>query len=199
MEIKKQELKPVRPDTQPLLTYEQLNVITTFQRLWILIAVWTRAYFQSSFYNLPDSKEISKKLNSLPMDFYSIFASYYGTDPSKRFVNLLTIFLTCCMGVLEGMMKRDQEMTDMSTRQWYQCTDNIAEFLSGINVYWDGNQWRNLLVQYMKTKIDDVIAMMNGEYALQIELYKNMEDLSFIMGSYMARGILAMSQYQYRK
>jgi hypothetical protein len=198
MEIKKQELKPVRPDPQPLLTYEQVNIITSFERLWAQIAVWTRAFFLSSLYNLPDQQEVAKRLYSLPMDFSSIMSSYYGTDSSKKFVNLLTVFLTCCVGLVEGMKKKDQELVDMSTVQWYQCADNIAKFLSSINVYWDENQWRNLLNQYMKMKIDEIVATMNGEYARQIELYQSMEDITFIIGSYMARGILAMSQYQYR-
>lgn len=199
MEIKMKELKPARPDDQPLLTYEQLNMITNFERLWTQIAVWTWAFFQSILYDLPDFADVSKKLFSLPMDFYSIFASYYGTDSSKKFVNLLTVFLTCCAGVLEGMKNRDEEQVNTSTVQWYQCADEIAKFLSGINVYWDENQWRNLLSQYMRMKIDEIIAAMNGEYGRKIKLYQSMEDMMFIIGSYMARGILAMSQYQYRK
>ena len=49
MDIKTQELKPARPDPQPLLTYEQLNMITSFERLWTQIAVWTKVLFQSVF------------------------------------------------------------------------------------------------------------------------------------------------------
>ena len=97
------------------------------------------------------------------------------------------------------MKDNNQEQVNTNMVQWYQCAGEIAKFLSSINVYWDENQWRNLLSQYIRMKVDEIMAMMNGEYGRQIVLYQSMEDSMFIIGSYMARGILAMSQYQYRK
>jgi len=82
MEIIKQELKPVRPDPQPLLTYEQVNVLTSFQRLWAQIAVWTRAFFLSSLYNLQYAAELSKGLYYMPMVFRPIF-SFFLTRGGK--------------------------------------------------------------------------------------------------------------------
>ena len=197
MDVYKQELKPVKPATQPLLTYEQLNTITAFERLWTSIAVWTKTYIESAVFNLPDLQANSGKLYSLPMDFYSIFASYYGTDNSKKFIDLLTGLIMSCMMTTEGMKTGNKDQVNLSTIQWYQACDKLAEFLASLNVYWDYDQWRNLLNQYTRMKIEEIIATMNGDYTRVIDLYKAMEDLTFIMGSYMARGILAMTQYQY--
>jgi len=197
MDILKQELKPVRPATQPLLTYEQLNTITAFERLWTNIAVWTKTYIESTVFNLPDLQANSSKLYSLPMDFYSIFASYYGTDNSKKFIDLLTGMIMSCMMTMEGMKAGNQDQVNISTIQWYQGCDKLAGFLASLNVYWDDDQWKNLLNQYTRMKIEEIIATMNGDYTRVIDLYKAMEDLTFIMGGYMARGIIAMTQYQY--
>jgi hypothetical protein len=197
MDVYKQELKPVKPTTQPLLTYEQLNIITAFERLWTSIATWTKTFIESTVFNLPDLQANSNKLYSLPMDFYSIFASYYGTDNSKKFVDLLTGLIMSCMRTTEGMKAGNQDQVNTSTVGWYQACDRLSSFLSSLNVYWDEDQWNNLLYHYTRMKIDEIIATMSGDYMRVIDLYKAMEDLTFLMGSYMARGIIAMSQYQY--
>lgn len=194
----KRELKPARPVTQPYLTYEQVNTITVFERLWTDIAAWTRAYIVSSVFSLPNLKAVSEKLYSLPMGFYDIFVSYYGTEHSQSFISALSDYEVECMRMVDGMCGRDQQLVDTSVKNWYLSADKLARFLSEINPYWDENQWRNLLYQYCRMKIDEVISTLNANYEQGNDLYDRMEDLTFIIGSYMARGIIAMSQYLYK-
>lgn len=197
MSIDKQELKPAGQVRQPVLTFEQVNTITAFQRLWAHMVHWTRSFILSSVYNLANLKPITDKLYSTPLDFYGIFASYYGTENSEHFVTLLSNFVMACIRMMEGLRNGDQALVDASARQWYDSADQIAAFLSSINVYWDETQWKNLLYQYIQMKIDEIMATIQGDYNREIALYEIMENLAIIMGSYMARGIIAVSQYQY--
>lgn len=193
----KQELKSGRPVIQPLFTYEQLNTITNFQRLWTHIANWTRAFTQSAVFDLPNLNAVSDKLKSLPMDFYDIMKSFYGPENTKTFIDLLSDYISSAVRTIEGIRDSDQIQVNLNAAQWYRAADQIAHFLASINVYWDEKQWRSLLYQFIQLMLTEVMAVLESEFIHENELWEIIEDLTFNIGSYMARGIIAMNQYQF--
>lgn len=197
MKTKKRELKPTRPVLQPLLTSEQVNIITAFEGLWIQIAHWTRALIQSYIFNLPNLNAVSDKLYSLPWNFYGILSCYFGNENARTFTDLLLAFIYSGTRTLEGLRNGDQEQASTGVEQWYADADRLTSFLSSMNVYWDENQWQNLFYQYIQKKVEEIRAVLNGDFIRDNEMYDFVENLTFLMGSYMARGILAISQYQY--
>jgi hypothetical protein len=197
MRTYKRELKPTRPVLQPLLTFEQVNMITAFEGMWNQIAQWTRALVHSYLFDLPNLGAVSDKLYSLPGNFNDILACYFGAENSQAFVDLLTAFIYSGARTTEGMRNGDQDQVSADVEQWYAAADRIALLLSSLNVYWDENQWQNLLYQYIQKKVEEITAVMNGDFNRDNELYDFIENLTSLMGSYMARGILAISQYQY--
>lgn len=197
MKTKKRELKPTRPVLRPLLTFEQINMITTFERLWIQIAQWKRSFIQSYIFDLPNLSAVSDKLYSLPWNFYDILSCYFGNENSRTFVDILTSFIYSGALTLESMRNGDQARVSGSAEQWYENAGRLAAFLSSLSVYWDKSQWENLFYQYIQKKVEEITAIMNGDFTRDNELYDFIENLAVLMGSYMGRGILAISQYQY--
>ncbi|MBR0598281.1 hypothetical protein [Sinanaerobacter chloroacetimidivorans] len=179
------------PETPYLITHEQMNIIIAFLRYWMNIASWTRAYLRSTVYNLPNLEAIANQLYSAPSDFYETISLFYGTKVAQDFVNHLTNFIISAMNVIDGMYKGDTELVNTSTARWYRSAGELASFLSKINIYWDENIWRNFLDQYIKTTIDGIVAQMQGNYDLENTIYKKLEDTAVLMGSYMAKGIIA--------
>jgi len=47
------------------------------------------------------------------------------------------------------------------------------------------------LYQYIKLIIQEINAIKNGEYENEINIYNNINNLTDLMGSYMARGIIS--------
>lgn len=186
----KAELGPAGPRTLPSITFEQLNTINTFQRLWTYIAVWMRSFIQATMFGSPNLKEVSDKLYSLPLNFYDIFSSYYGTQYARQFVNLLSNFIMSGMRLVEGMKNNDQALVNTSTAQWYQNADQLAQFFMTLNIFWDYNQWRYLLYQYIRAKIDELIAITSKDYRREIDMFETIEDITFVIGNYMARGLI---------
>lgn len=195
----KLETGPAYPVNLPPITFEQLNTIVTFQRLWTYIAVWMRAFIHSTMFNTPNREAVSEKLYSLPQDFYDIFSSYYGTQYARQFVNLLSNFIMNGMQLIEGMRNNDQEQVNASTVRWYQIADQMARFLSSVNILWDYNQWRFLLYQYIRAKIDELVAISLEDFHREIEMFEIIEDITFIIGSYMARGLISARPVEPRR
>nr|WP_312578601.1 hypothetical protein [Sedimentibacter sp.] len=173
------------------LTYEQMNIIITFHKLWVKVGYWIRTYIRSTIFDTPDKKQVSNYLISLPNEFYTIFSMFYGSDIAQNLIDILLNFITSAMKVIEYKNYDESGLTSSSTIEWYQSADNLSSYLANINVYWDENQWKSLLYRYIKLKTDDISAIVNSNYEDDINLYNTIDNVIFLIGSYMARGIIA--------
>lgn len=195
MEIRKvsmkQELTEIVPGF-PYLTYEQMNILFNYQRLWTQLATWMRSFIFSTFEESENLPAVTTRLfEKLLLDFYNAFRIFYGVDLSQQFLNALTKFLSNAWQLVNAYKNDDTSLINSSTIQWYQSADELARFLAQVNFYWNEGQWRNLFYQYIRLKIQEIIAIRGGNYEQEIEIYDRIEDLTTIMGSYMARGIIA--------
>jgi len=174
------------------LTFEQMNILINYQRLWANLALWIRSVMRSTVFNTPDLQtNVNQLFNKVPQDFYNAFWLFYGQEISQYFLNYITRFIASALQLINAYRDNDIETINTSTSQWYQSADDLATFLASINIYWDANQWRSLLYQYIKLEIEEIIAFQNENYEQEIEIFNSKQDHSDLMGSYMARGIIA--------
>lgn len=182
--------------TEYYLTYDQMNVINAFEKLWLHIAFWMGIYTRAALYDTPNLKPTANQLTNLPSEFYGPFSIFYGTEIAQSLVDLMSKFMQSAMGVIEVMKYGDQVLLNSRVIEWYNIADELSSFLAKTNVYWDENQWRYLLYQLIKLKIDEASALLNNDNAQEISLYNQIENIIFLIASYMARGILASSSLQ---
>lgn len=190
MIYKLQELEP----TEKYLTYDQMNLIAAIEKLWIKLSVWLRTYIKADIYDTRNLKSVTNYLNSLPSTFYPILSTFHGPITAQNLSNLLFDFLQAAMGVVEAIKYGDNELTSSRIIKWYQIADQISSDLSRINVYWDENQWKNLLYQFIKLTVEEIKAIVNDEFEEEIVIYDGIEDIVFLLASYMARGIISAQQ-----
>jgi hypothetical protein len=179
------------PETGFDISFEQLNTITTFQRLWSDMAYWMRNYIISTTFELPNIAVTEEQLNKSSADFYNAFSSYYGTEIAQELVNLLLNFIVSGKKLAQGIKSNDQEQINTSAAQWYQNADELSIFLARINVFWDNVIWINFLNQYIKASIDEMLAIAGANYEQEVAIHNRIQDLTLLMGRFMARGIIA--------
>ncbi|MDF2656305.1 MAG: hypothetical protein K0R19_2779 [Bacillota bacterium] len=172
-------------------TFEQMNINSTFQGLWTRLAVLMRSSIYSSLLNLSNQVTIMNALFQLPGDFKDSFQMFYGAEVSQRFANLFTDFLARGTQIVDGVKASDNDMIDQATRGWYLTGNHIATFMGTINLFWDSRQWNLLLNQYINLKVQMVLSIATEDYQREMELLNRVFDLASIMGSYMARGVIA--------
>lgn len=178
------------------ITYDQMNIIIAFEKLWLKIAIWIRTYIRSVIFDTRDKNSIANYLIALPNEFYPIFSLFYGTTVAQNIVNLLVDFIKSSIEVVEYMKYGESELANSSIIKWYQTADKLSSYLARINIYWDEYQWKFLLYQYIKLKIDGINAIIQDDYKKEVELYNMLDNIIFLMGSYMARGIISSSSQQ---
>lgn len=174
------------------LTFEQMNTIFTFQSLWIDYSFWMRSLVNSSVFGLPDFQLISNQLfTTLPENLFYSFRLFYGPEISQHFLNYFTHFTASYLQLINSYKNNETDAINASTAQWYQSSDQLSEFLSRINVYWDYNQWKNLFDQFIKLNIDQLVSIRSGNYEQAVNIFYNIQYLAQILGTYMARGIIS--------
>ncbi len=193
MATKNQDLYTQFPETTYRITYEQMSTLIAFLELWSQLAMWTRSLVVSTAENLENKTATVNHLFTIPTDLYYTFRIFYGSAISQQLLNLLTNFITNEWRLIDALKAGNRENVDESTVRIYQTADDLAAMLSRINVYWDEEQWKSLLYQFIRLMIDEMVAMMAGEYEREIEIYRRLEESAKLIGSYMARGIIARS------
>lgn len=192
---KNQETIPV-PDIGYLITYEQLNILLEFLRLWNQLAMWTRSLIFSTVHNVENKNAIVNYLYTIPAEFYNVFRLFYGPAIAQQILNLLTNFITAQWRLTDALKAGDKQIIDEMTMTLYHTADEIAEYIAPLNIYWDASQWRSLLYQYIRLVIEEMVAMMAGEHDKEIEIHHRLEEVGRLIASYMARGIIARNLAQ---
>jgi len=193
MSMPHNELLTIFPGREHI-SYEQMNTIFSIEKLWVDLSFWIRDLSLSTNYNLPNLHATTNQvMNVMPMKFYNSLRVFYGPEIAQLFLNNLTNLLANILHLMNAYKEYDKSAVDSSTVQLYQSADTFADLLSRINIYWDKNQWKYLFRQYAKLNISQivVIAGQSNNHDLEMNLFYQIQDLSLIEGSYMARGIIA--------
>ena len=181
------------PGTQ-YITFEQMNIITNSNKLWMEFAYWVRALIYSTIKDPERQQFIATKLfEGVVVEFYTLFEFYYGTQLAQRFMNLFTNFITGIWRIAEALKGNDPDLVNAYTAQLYETVESLAKFLAQINVFYEEEQWRYLLYQAVKLAIDETTSILRNDFQKEIEVSSSMADLSIMFGNYMARGIISGS------
>lgn len=172
------------------LTYGQLNLIVRIRRLWMQLAMWRRAVIISTAANFADLPIVKNRLYYAPTIFKELFETFFGEELSEQFRNYLVGQIIITNEILEGVVEGDTARVDEATVRLYQNADGFAEFLAQVNPYWDESKWRNLLYEYYKTIILEIVTILSGKYNEAIEIYEGLEDQSQKIADYMATGFI---------
>ena len=171
--------------------YEQLSIITLFQRRWAELAVYMRSYIHAAIEGSPRSQIAAERLMRISNDFHEAMLIFYGPQLANQITDLSTAFISKPTNIIEGFQSDNRDLIDQSIRDWYRDANTLANFLASINLYWDPYQWRILLHQYIQLTVQMIASMNSQDYAREIQVFDKFFDLTSILGSYMARGLIA--------
>lgn len=176
-------------------TYEDVNTMLNFQQLWIELVVWMRDYFKSTLENHPNQAAVENRLfGDLPMDFYTEFSKYFSPDIAQQFLNYLTKLININIDLVNAYKTSDDAALDAYTKQWYQTADELAAFLARINPYWNKEKISGFLDDYIKFKIQEIIAFLNGNYELETRIFDDLENKAIEFAAYLSTGMILMQR-----
>ncbi len=178
------------------VTFEHMNAIITFRTIWLEMALWMRNFIYSFIADHPNIQAVANRLyTGVPLRFYNSLTVFYGHETAEEYLRRISNIIVAFWGLLEAMKNNDQEAITKATGELYAASEQGADFLAGINSYWDKSRWQNLFHQFISMGIQVIFSVMQGNYDNEIRVYDRIRDLAVIMGNYMANGIIARGLY----
>ncbi len=175
------------------LTYEDANILLNLQRLYLGYVQWVRNYLLSVLENVPgQSATGSRFLFQMSREIYNELIKYMSEEKVQQYLDIIYRFEVGNWSLATAYKNNDKTAIDISIQQWFQVADEYAKFLYENFNTLDEMQWRNLLYEYLDTKIKEVNAFTSGNYDLEIKLYDQIEDIAVEFANNMAMGIIKM-------
>lgn len=166
--------------------YSKCNELNT---LWEQHVFWTRLFLISVAENLKDLNETEKRLLRNSVDIANIYRRYYGNSVAQRIQNLLTEHLKIGGDLIVALKNKDNLKAQELDKKWHQNADEIAEFLSSINPYYNRQELQQMLYEHLALTTEEVKARLRGDYKTDIEAFDRVEKEALKMASYFTRGI----------
>ncbi len=175
---------------EPTLSYGQMNFIINFRNLWLDLASWTRSYFVSIISGFGNSNMVGERLYRIPVDFHERLQLVFGREVSEKFITLLSNHIILMMNLAISIKSGDNQQASALTSQLYQNINEFAAYFNTINPFWSDIQWKNLLDQYTRLTIEELVALASGNFEKDIDIYDRITYHTLFLGDYMAEGIL---------
>ncbi len=175
----------------PNLTFEQMNSIIAFRTLWLDLLLWTRDLIYSIADNHPNQAAITNRLyTGVPLSFYNALAVFYGRQIAEEFLQSLSSEILKVWRLIVAVRDGEQELVTEIIRDIYIGADSLATFLAGINPRWDRTIWRGFFIQYSSMLNELIVSIITGNYEVEIRVFDRIQNVTILMGNYMAGGIL---------
>ena len=168
----------------------QTQLSNALRQLWMEHVMWTRSFIISTSANLGDLQYVTKRLLRNPDDFAEMLRPLYGDEIAMRFKNLLTDHLMIAADLVNAAKAGDSKTADEKRNIWYANADDIANFLSQINPYWNRNIWQTMLYDHLKMTENEALQILTGQYDASISQYDAIQKEALEMADYMSSGII---------
>ncbi|HZK01851.1 MAG TPA: hypothetical protein VFC96_03210 [Anaerovoracaceae bacterium] len=174
-----------------IITIGQLNLIKEIRRFWEQQVMWMRFYIQSAIRNDPDMTVVLQRLFANSQDFFYLLLVFFGRAAAERFASFITAHMSRIVALIDAMKNNDQAAINQLTVELNQNANNFAAFLGQMNPFWEERQWRQLLQSFVGQTIDEIVAIMAGQYEEGVRIFDNIENIAYEIADYLAKGIIS--------
>lgn len=177
-------------ETENSITYGQMNLINTLRKFWFELPMWRRDYLVSYAANLGDVEILGNKLYNMPTEIGDVLEAFLGNTIARKIEGMIREQIVIGAQIMFEEKEDNIEAINENTTRLYQNVDQMAAYLAQINPYWDEQTWKNLLYDYYRTSLLEMVTVLAKKYQESIVLYESMEDQALNIADYMVEGLI---------
>ncbi len=167
-----------------------LNLNNHMRKLWEEHAIWTKLVIMSIASGSPDIQLVSQRLLRNPDDFKNLFINFYGLTASQKFSDLLKDHLLIAADLVNAAKKKDNASVNLLDTKWHKNADEIANFLSSINPYWNRATIQNMMNEHLTLVKSEAVSLLTNKYEDSISLFDKIEEQVLMMADFFTEGII---------
>ncbi|MBY6037511.1 glycosyltransferase [Fictibacillus nanhaiensis] len=177
---------------------QAIDLYSAQRRLWKDHVYWTRSYIVSALSGLENKDAVLKRLLQNQLDIGNSIKPYYGDAAGNELGKLLTEHIVIAGQLVDAMSKGDKVNAQKYNKEWYRNADDIAKFLSKANPNWSEQELKDLLYMHLKLLTDEVVAMLNKDWAGEIAAFDKGEDHIILLADEITNGVMKQFPNQFR-
>lgn len=181
---------PSTPDFTGIMEEEQLALISNLRQLWMQLAIWSRSLIVSTAGNLGDIQMIIDRLMYLPEAFAKVLGQYFEPQEADQFSELLQEHVSTLTALISAEKNSNDQMVNQETKNLYGNADRMAAYLVSINSYWNLEQWKDVLSDYIEMLLADLVTRLSGNYAREIDIFDDLQTQAIKIADYMSQGMM---------
>lgn len=178
------------PNLYKKINKSVLNLNNEMRKLWEEHVIWTKLVIISIASGSPDVQLVSQRLLRNPNDFEKLLMPLYGPTASEKFKELLKQHILLAADLVNAAKKKDNTQVNLIESKWYKNADEIADFLSRINPYWDRNDVKKMMYEHLVLLKSEAVSILTNKYEDSISLFDKIEDQALMMADMYTEGIL---------
>lgn len=155
--------------------------------LWTERLIWVRQFIISIMLGLRDLSFVAQRTLRNSTEFGQIISNFFGFEAGQRFENLLVQWVLI-LSELASTVKTGGQ-TDLILEKWRALADEIADFLSGLNPYWDKTSVSSILYDQMKLEEEFIRLLRNERYAEAVAQFDAAHDNALRASQLMFEGV----------
>lgn len=166
-----------------------LNLQNALRSLWEQHIAWTRMTVDAIVDGSPDEEATTKRLLRNASDMGNALQPLYGGVAAAEFTNLIKDHLIIAATLVKQLKTHNSNAAE-TKKKWYQNAVDIAAFLAKANpLNWTFDEWKKMLHEHLDILTQQVLARLQKNYPLNIEIYDKGEQQALEMADMLAEGI----------
>ncbi len=178
------------PDQEKYITLGQMNLINDFRTLWRDLVIWLRSYMVSAITGFSNLPAIINRLYRIPQTLYEKLVPYFGEAKSEEVAHLMLMYIVNVQTLVNAEISNDQTAADLAVRNLYRYAEELANYFESMNPYWSKEQWIDLIGNLTGMGIQEIIALLDEEYELELNIRERILAHALVLGDYMANGVI---------
>ncbi|MEL7657444.1 MAG: hypothetical protein AAGU75_16240, partial [Bacillota bacterium] len=170
------------------ITFSQMNMISNSRIFWRRFTTWIRVYIISRYVGIGTGEEAFERLKTEISGVGNMLQIIFERESSNRLSQLLGQFTYSLRDLITTEFLRNYEAVDQNIKRLYKNADDTAVFLSVVNPYLIETEWKDMLRAYVQYTVEEANSFISGDYSKDIELFRNLTDLTNEMGDTFAQG-----------
>ncbi len=155
--------------------------------LWTERLVWVRQLILSIMLSLRDLNFVAQRVQRNDAELGQILGSIYGMEAGQQFAYLLGEYIRI-LSEIAATIKAGND-TDLLMQQWAGTAEEIAEFLSQLNPYWEKDVVEALINDEMKLEFNFATELKKEQYEQGISDFDTAYDRALQAARLMIYGV----------
>jgi hypothetical protein len=142
---------------------DKLSLLNVARNLWTVHVQLTRKVIVGVANESSTLMDDIKVLLKNQEDIGDVIKDKYGEKAGNELTRLLRDHINIAYEILRAAKEGENNLVEYQTKKWYQNGDDVAKFLSQLNVKWDYEKIRKIFYDHLRITLNEAVEQLHND------------------------------------